>query len=365
MLIKVPFAQSGDKAEVPLTDAAGGVNMTQGYPAAYSKDPETDPSAKRIDRETFNGLMNLVTSAINELQTNGVKPFITAAENGNSAFVYGEGVPVLYNGKLYVSRAAGNTALPTDTTKWWAMEEYIRDANGFHTEKTPDFHDNSQKVATTEFVAKELGNLAGKFRIPNDGTAVNKDMAGKVIQFTQDAAGHPIVLPRLSTMREGDKFTFLNTSATAAKIQPMAGDKVFIGPDEYTSNITALSTGDTWELVAYPGIGWMTVGGTVLLAHSDKFKTSKAGNGYQVLPSGLIIQWMRTAAISTGTNLMMNFPIPFPTSCANVVAGVVGTANNAVNGPSVGVTYDGVSATVFSWGPVSIGSGATVVAIGW
>ena len=48
-LIKVPFASSGDKTAVPDIDSTGAVNMTQGYGQAYSLDPVTDPSAKRIE----------------------------------------------------------------------------------------------------------------------------------------------------------------------------------------------------------------------------------------------------------------------------------------------------------------------------
>lgn len=116
--IKIPFAQSGDKTNPPDTDAAGGVNWTQGYPVAYSKDPATDPSAKRIEREMFNGLLNRLSSAINEIQVNGVAPYITAADNGGSAFVYGIGAIVLYNGELYKSIKSGNTDLPTVKTSW-------------------------------------------------------------------------------------------------------------------------------------------------------------------------------------------------------------------------------------------------------
>ena len=116
--IKIPFAQSGDKTNPPDTDAAGGVNWTQGYPVAYSKDPATDPSAKRIEREMFNGLLNRLSSAINEIQVNGVAPYITAADNDGSAFVYGIGATVLYNGELYKSIKSGNTDLPTVKTSW-------------------------------------------------------------------------------------------------------------------------------------------------------------------------------------------------------------------------------------------------------
>ena len=116
--IKTPFADSGDKATIPTTDASGNVNWSQGFPADYSKDPDTDPSAKRIEREDFNGMMNALSKAINEIQKRGVASFITAADNGGSAFVYESGAIVYYNANLYQSFINNNNSLPTDSRKW-------------------------------------------------------------------------------------------------------------------------------------------------------------------------------------------------------------------------------------------------------
>lgn len=117
--IKIPFASSGDKTNPPATDPAGGVNWTQGYPSAYSKDPATDPSAKRIEREEFNGVLNALSTALNEIQTNGVAPYITAADNDGSAYAYGLGSFVIYNNTLYRSLVTSNVSIPgTDATKW-------------------------------------------------------------------------------------------------------------------------------------------------------------------------------------------------------------------------------------------------------
>lgn len=117
-LIRIPFADSGDKAVVPENDAGGGVNMTQGYGQAYSLDPATDPSAKRIERDLMNGLFYMITKAIQELQINGIAPYISSADNGGSAFAYGLGAVVLYNGVAYQSLKSSNIDLPTVATSW-------------------------------------------------------------------------------------------------------------------------------------------------------------------------------------------------------------------------------------------------------
>lgn len=117
-LIKTPFADSGDKSVIPDTDAAGNVNWTQGFPADYSKNPDTDPSAKRIERDDFNGLLNYITAAIRELQTNGIAPYATAADNGGVAFAYANGATVLYGNKIYKSNKDGNVSTPGDNSDW-------------------------------------------------------------------------------------------------------------------------------------------------------------------------------------------------------------------------------------------------------
>jgi len=116
-LIRIPFADSGDKSAVPETDATGGVNMTQGYGQAYSLDPATDPSAKRIEREMMNGLFNLITAAISEMQSAGVTPFITEDDNDGTAFSYGKGAMTILGGVVYQSLEDANTTTPPGA-KW-------------------------------------------------------------------------------------------------------------------------------------------------------------------------------------------------------------------------------------------------------
>lgn len=118
--IKIPFAQSGDKVNPPDTDAAGGVNWTQGYPAAYSKDPATDPSAKRIEREDFNGVLNRLSTAINEIQVGGAAPWISPADNGGAARPYSAGNLVSYNNIIWISLIDNNTGIPSIANNWMA-----------------------------------------------------------------------------------------------------------------------------------------------------------------------------------------------------------------------------------------------------
>lgn len=117
--IRIPFADSGDKIDVPVEQQSdNSVSFTQGYPLAYSLDPETDPSARRIEREGMNGLFWTLSKAIQEIQQRGVASFIPAADNGGSPFTYAAGAIVFYNGQVYRSLKTNNTDAPTVTSSW-------------------------------------------------------------------------------------------------------------------------------------------------------------------------------------------------------------------------------------------------------
>lgn len=120
--LRIPFGQSGDRAAVPDAPAVGGdVSYTQGYGPDYAR-PRTDPLTKNIEREKMNQLFFDATTAIAELQSQGIPDFITTVLNGGSPFSYAANALVRYSGALYISLAAANTALPSDGTKWAVID---------------------------------------------------------------------------------------------------------------------------------------------------------------------------------------------------------------------------------------------------
>lgn len=199
-LIKVPFASSGDKSAVPETDASGGVNMTQGYGQAYSLDPATNPSAKRIERDKMNWLFNVITSAINEIQTLGVSPFISSDDNGGSPFLYNQGAVVSLEGIVYQSLEAENSTTPPGA-KW---AEIKNAANGL-TRANP-FADIKADGAGA--IASALANLGlGEAAKRGVGTGVDQipDM-NRFLYSTSGSAAFVIRLPG-GIVIQGDNFS--------------------------------------------------------------------------------------------------------------------------------------------------------------
>ncbi|PWC10639.1 phage tail protein [Brenneria roseae subsp. americana] len=117
---RVPFASNGDTQAIPETAASdGSVSYPSGWGPDYAKDPAADANAKPVEREAMNTVLNAITGAIRQYQTNAYPEWITTANNNGAAFAYDAGVVVEYNGALYLSLAGNNTATPgADATKW-------------------------------------------------------------------------------------------------------------------------------------------------------------------------------------------------------------------------------------------------------
>ncbi|MFE8049330.1 tail fiber protein [Brenneria goodwinii] len=117
---RVPFASSGDTQAIPETAASdGSVSYTLGWGPDYAKDPSADANAKPVEREAMNTVLNAITGAIRQYQTNAYPEWITPANNNGAAFAYDADVVVDYNGALYLSLVGNNMATPgADATKW-------------------------------------------------------------------------------------------------------------------------------------------------------------------------------------------------------------------------------------------------------
>ena len=68
------------------------------------------------------------------------------------------------------------------------------------------------------------------------------------------------------------------------------------------------------------------------LQNTLSFPALLTTNGYQILPSGLIMQWGSTAAYTNEGAQTITFPIPFTTNCFQVIASTTYPTNdNKVN----------------------------------
>ncbi|MBH2781733.1 Ig-like domain-containing protein [Serratia marcescens] len=122
---RIPFASAGDKQQIPDDkNAEGYVSFVEGWGEDYQKDLMSDASAKEVERDVMNSILNAITVALRQYQTDSFPEWITPANNGGTAYPYGVGVVVRHrqgNGAFisYVSLTDNNTTEPgTEGAQW-------------------------------------------------------------------------------------------------------------------------------------------------------------------------------------------------------------------------------------------------------
>lgn len=170
----------------------------------------------------------------------------------------------------------------------------------------PQF-DNTDAFATTKFV-KQSGTTLSKFNAYNATATLPNSVAGSVVEFYGTTAAQTLTLPLAVSARAADVITVLNYATVPVTIARQGAELINAGAGGGVNSLV-MQPGDTLVLAA--SAGWFVIGGTVANQFAASFAASFAGNGYQKLPSGLIIQWGSiSSAASATTNAL--FPITFP-----------------------------------------------------
>jgi hypothetical protein len=103
-----PFAHAGTKQVIPdASDPQGFVSNEDGFTTDYEL-PDTDPNYKPIERAEFNGLMNMVTEAVGELQQFGFAKW--------QPMTWPQGARVVEGGVVY--RALNQTSQQPPHADW-------------------------------------------------------------------------------------------------------------------------------------------------------------------------------------------------------------------------------------------------------
>ncbi|GHD59847.1 gp53-like domain-containing protein [Jeongeupia chitinilytica] len=175
---------------------------------------------------------------------------------------------------------------------------------------TPAQFDNSTKMATMAALRRELGSYAG----------IKPEAATRVMTASDvgllhgvTAGGITLTLPDKAGLPDGASITFKATVANSYfTIASVDGITISSGNAPTSINV---DVGEDATVTLF-GAGWVLTGGTVL-RRLPSFGASFASNGWQKLPSGLIIQWgnlLNGASNPTSAT----FPIAFPNSCLRV-----------------------------------------------
>ncbi len=124
---KTPFAESGDKTEVPNVSTGGAVGYDTGFGPDYEL-PQGTVNRKRIERDMWNGLQNGVTGNLKQWQEKLYPTWIE--DNGDGvAFEYSEGMIVSHDNVDYVSLEGANQEEPGTGDKWSVKVSDINDTS--------------------------------------------------------------------------------------------------------------------------------------------------------------------------------------------------------------------------------------------
>ncbi|MGF6641781.1 beta strand repeat-containing protein [Paraburkholderia sp. MM6662-R1] len=183
---------------------------------------------------------------------------------------------------------------------------------------SPAQFDSSTKIATTAFVQQAQGNFSAYNLITNTAT-INGSQTGGFFNLGGTTA-YNVTLP--APTQSNLRLTFYNSGSSAVTLSTPSG-LIF----NALSNVSTLSVpiGGSIELVSTGG-NWIAISGTG--------GASLATNGYQKLPSGLIIQWGQVPSNSSGV-ATLTLPIAFPNA---YLIGVANYLQNAAGLQSVTAT---------------------------
>lgn len=245
-----------------------------------------------------------------------------------------------------VIAAAGITPAHDNLTQLLAA---LRSAGVFQTR--PQF-DNDTSAATTEFVKRALGSLSNVVSVSAAAT-LNAAHSGKLI-LVGGVTPFAITLPLWSEVVPGTVIEIQNIQPAGCTIQRQGSDVLQSGLGTFAS-YTNFNPGDSVRFVAGISAGsWQAVSGTLPLRDSiGPFGSSMAANGYQKLPSGLIVQWGTTASVANGGSASITYPIAFPTARICAVGSGIGTG---INGSASAAAFNAGTlsgCTIYNWGAIA------------
>ena len=220
--------------------------------------------------------------------------------------------------------------------------------SGTPTAPTPTQFDASQALATMEAVQRALGSFSGAVSYDSAAVALTSADIGKAVVVS---VASTVTLPPAASVILG-AVLYISATGTGNVTLVRSGADSIIRNDGVSVSSLVVKSGTS--IVLRQGIGgtaWYVVNGDAALQFSSVFGASLGSSGYQKLPSGLIVQWGPTGAVSSsGGPVTVTFPIAFPTACRAIAFGPNATQ-------AVMVSAESIAAANFAYSAFAPGGG--------
>lgn len=331
---RYPWATAGDRSSVPdPVSGAGFVSYQQGWTFDYQRTIGSDAAAKSIVRQDMNAALYDVTLNVQAIQTHGYPEFITAANNGGTAYPYDLNAIVLYSASgnppfgIWISTTTANSTVP-GAGNWKQIDgiyqngPYVRMGTGIGQAGNIVYigWTTGAKLKLT-IDTTDLGNIALESWV-NSTFATQAALSAEVINRTAADTAEASVRSSQDTNLQNDYTARIAAEAVARNNEDVNITNDYNGQIAAEANIR--SSQDTNLQNDY--IARIAAEATARNNQDTNIINSLAGAGagnglYNKLgPNGIIIQ--NGAWITFGgapANVAVNFPIPFPNGCTGVV----------------------------------------------
>lgn len=196
-------------------------------------------------------------------------------------------------------------------TGWWASgSAQLQYAQVLGS--TPPRFDNTKKLVTSDWVRTRGFELNGIYVFTAALTGIAAHIGGMVHAYGSGPASYSIPDSVANGVLPGGTIRLQNWSIANLTLVTQGADKMQESLAIGNSSSSRSIPPDTYVDITFIGNGNWLLLGTGVVGKTAPFGALMGVNGYQKLPSGLIIQWMTATFSSAALATPFNLPIAFP-----------------------------------------------------
>lgn len=214
--------------------------------------------------------------------------------------------------------------------------------------------DASLALATTAFVRKAAGSTSGSLNLTGSNTLT----AAHVGKFVAWDGNGTLTLPAVNAVPAGSVITVFKYATNSGTFASAAGTQLKLPGQAAAASLVPGTLVGISVFYNDAQTSW-DIGGDFTLKTNPQFAALLGSNGWQKLPSGLIIQWGSIGGVPAGGGSNVTFLLAFPNAVLNTSATIqnsggvsgamaAGTGLQSTNGMTV-FNNGNTGATAVMW----------------